>query len=97
MEAERLDVGYMEHWSITGDVVILLKTVVVVLRAVGSYWIPTEFADFLRWVALTAAAASVLSVTVVVPVPLVLTLTLRQHLGWSAWSIQHMNWRSWPE
>ncbi|MCI2149121.1 sugar transferase [Bifidobacterium crudilactis] len=36
-EAERLDVSYIEHWSITGDVVILLKTVVAVLRAVGSY------------------------------------------------------------
>jgi hypothetical protein len=37
MQAERLDVSYIEHWSITGDVVILLKTVIAVLRAVGSY------------------------------------------------------------
>ncbi|NLT78916.1 MAG: sugar transferase [Bifidobacterium crudilactis] len=37
MQAERLDVSYIEHWSITGDVVILLKTVTAVLRAVGSY------------------------------------------------------------
>ncbi|KFI83297.1 exopolysaccharide biosynthesis polyprenyl glycosylphosphotransferase [Bifidobacterium psychraerophilum DSM 22366] len=36
-EAERLDVTYIENWSLTSDLVILLKTVLVVFRAVGSY------------------------------------------------------------
>jgi exopolysaccharide biosynthesis polyprenyl glycosylphosphotransferase len=36
-EAERLDVSYIENWSLTGDLVILMKTVLAVVRAVGSY------------------------------------------------------------
>lgn len=36
-EAERLDVSYVENWSITGDFVLLAKTVGAVLSARGSY------------------------------------------------------------
>ena len=36
-EAERLDVSYIEHWSIGGDIAILAKTVVAVLRHTGAY------------------------------------------------------------
>lgn len=36
-ESERLDVSYVENWSLTGDFVILCKTVKVVLVGRGSY------------------------------------------------------------
>lgn len=36
-ESERLDVSYVENWSLTGDFVILCKTVKVVLLGSGSY------------------------------------------------------------
>ncbi|MEK0279400.1 sugar transferase [Bifidobacterium mongoliense] len=36
-EAEHLDVSYIQNWSITGDLAILLKTVSVVIRGTGSY------------------------------------------------------------
>lgn len=36
-QSERLDVDYVENWSLTTDVAILLKTVVAVLRGSGSY------------------------------------------------------------
>ncbi len=36
-ESERLDVSYVENWSLTGDFVILCKTVKVVLVGQGSY------------------------------------------------------------
>lgn len=36
-EAERLDVSYIENWSITGDLVLLAKTVVAVVRGSGAY------------------------------------------------------------
>lgn len=36
-EAEQLDVSYIQRWSITGDIAILAKTVVAVLRHRGSY------------------------------------------------------------
>lgn len=36
-ESERLDVNYIENWSLTGDFAILMKTVLAVVRAVGSY------------------------------------------------------------
>lgn len=36
-EAEQLDVSYIQRWSITGDLAILAKTVVAVLRHKGSY------------------------------------------------------------
>ncbi|MCI1983282.1 MAG: sugar transferase [Bifidobacteriaceae bacterium] len=36
-QAERLDVDYVENWSLTTDIAILLKTVVAVLRGSGSY------------------------------------------------------------
>lgn len=36
-ESERLDVSYVENWSLTGDFVILCKTVKVVLIGQGSY------------------------------------------------------------
>ena len=36
-EAERLDVFYIEHWSIGGDVAILAKTVVAVIKHTGAY------------------------------------------------------------
>lgn len=36
-EAEQLDVSYIQHWSITGDLAILAKTVVAILRHKGSY------------------------------------------------------------
>lgn len=36
-EAERLDVSYVENWSLTGDFVLLVKTVGAVLSARGSY------------------------------------------------------------
>ncbi|MCI1833201.1 MAG: sugar transferase [Bifidobacterium sp.] len=35
--SERLDVSYVEHWSLTSDMAILLKTVVAVIRGTGSY------------------------------------------------------------
>jgi exopolysaccharide biosynthesis polyprenyl glycosylphosphotransferase len=36
-ESERLDVNYIENWSLTSDFAILMKTVLAVVRAVGSY------------------------------------------------------------
>lgn len=36
-QAERLDVNYVENWSITTDLAILLKTVVAVFKHEGSY------------------------------------------------------------
>ncbi|MFT8638491.1 sugar transferase [Bifidobacterium sp.] len=36
-QAEQLDVSYIENWSITSDVVIMLKTGVVMFRGVGAY------------------------------------------------------------
>lgn len=36
-EAEQLDVSYIQRWSITGDLAILAKTVVAILRHKGSY------------------------------------------------------------
>ena len=36
-ESERLDVSYVENWSITGDIAILFKTVSAVLKGTGSY------------------------------------------------------------
>ncbi|MDY3125082.1 sugar transferase, partial [Bifidobacterium mongoliense] len=36
-EAEHLDVSYIQNWSITGDLAILLKTVSAVIRGTGSY------------------------------------------------------------
>ena len=36
-QAEYLDVSYIENWSITGDLAIMVKTVMVVLRGTGSY------------------------------------------------------------
>ncbi len=36
-EAVRLDLYYVENWSIIGDVIILLRTVVTVLRREGAY------------------------------------------------------------
>lgn len=36
-QSEFLDVSYIENWSITGDLAILAKTVMVVFRGTGSY------------------------------------------------------------
>jgi exopolysaccharide biosynthesis polyprenyl glycosylphosphotransferase len=36
-QAERLDVDYVENWTVTTDIAILLKTVVAVVRGSGSY------------------------------------------------------------
>ncbi|WP_300765642.1 sugar transferase [uncultured Bifidobacterium sp.] len=36
-ESERLDVSYVERWSINGDIAILLKTITAVIRGTGSY------------------------------------------------------------
>ena len=36
-ESERLDVSYVERWSINGDIAILLKTITAVIRGIGSY------------------------------------------------------------
>jgi exopolysaccharide biosynthesis polyprenyl glycosylphosphotransferase len=36
-QSERLDVNYVESWSLTADMAILLKTVIAVIRGVGSY------------------------------------------------------------
>jgi exopolysaccharide biosynthesis polyprenyl glycosylphosphotransferase len=36
-ESEQLDVSYIQNWSFTGDIAILLKTVTAVLRGTGSY------------------------------------------------------------
>lgn len=36
-EAEQLDISYIQNWSFTGDIAILLKTVTAVLRGTGSY------------------------------------------------------------
>ena len=36
-DAERLDVSYVENWSITGDIAILIKTISAVLKGTGSY------------------------------------------------------------
>ncbi len=36
-DSERLDVSYVENWSVTGDIAILIKTVVAVIRGSGSY------------------------------------------------------------
>lgn len=36
-EAERLDVSYIQQWSVTGDLAILAKTIMAVLRHTGSY------------------------------------------------------------
>lgn len=35
--SEQLDVSYIENWSITGDIVITLKTAVAIFKAVGAY------------------------------------------------------------
>ena len=36
-QSEYADVSYIQDWSITGDIVILLKTVVAVFQGTGSY------------------------------------------------------------
>lgn len=36
-QSEYLDVSYIENWSITGDIAILIKTVWVVIRGTGAY------------------------------------------------------------
>lgn len=36
-QSEFLDVSYIENWSITGDLAILAKTIMVVFRGTGSY------------------------------------------------------------
>ena len=36
-EAEHLDVSYIQNWSLTGDLAILVKTVGAVVRGTGSY------------------------------------------------------------
>ena len=36
-ESVRKDLFYVENWSLAGDVVILLKTVLVVLKRDGAY------------------------------------------------------------
>ena len=36
-QSEYADVSYIQDWSITGDIVILLKTVVAVFKGTGSY------------------------------------------------------------
>ncbi|MFT9243561.1 MAG: sugar transferase [Bifidobacterium aquikefiri] len=36
-QSEQLDVSYIENWSITGDIVITLKTAVAIFKAVGAY------------------------------------------------------------
>lgn len=36
-QSEFLDVSYIENWSITGDLALLAKTVMVVFRGTGSY------------------------------------------------------------
>lgn len=36
-EAEHLDVSYIQNWSLTGDLAILVKTVGAVIRGTGSY------------------------------------------------------------
>ncbi|MDR2620233.1 MAG: sugar transferase [Propionibacteriaceae bacterium] len=36
-ESIRLDLRYVENWSLLGDIVIVLKTIMVVLRGSGSY------------------------------------------------------------
>ena len=36
-QSEYLDVSYIENWSITGDIAILIKTVWVVIRGTGDY------------------------------------------------------------
>ena len=34
----RLDLYYVENWSLTGDIIILYRTVRAVARADGAYW-----------------------------------------------------------
>ena len=36
-EAERLDLAYVDNWSITGDLMIMLRTVRAVTRGQGAY------------------------------------------------------------
>lgn len=36
-ESIRLDLRYVENWSLSGDVTIVLKTVGVILRPDGAY------------------------------------------------------------
>ena len=36
-EAVRLDLSYVDNWSMTGDIVILAKTLRAVLRHDGAY------------------------------------------------------------
>ena len=36
-DAVRLDLSYVENWSLLGDVVIIAKTVVTVMRGEGAY------------------------------------------------------------
>lgn len=36
-QSEYADVSYIQYWSITGDIAILLKTVVAVFKGTGSY------------------------------------------------------------
>jgi lipopolysaccharide/colanic/teichoic acid biosynthesis glycosyltransferase len=36
-ESIRLDLRYVENWSLTADLVILMRTVSVVLRGSGAY------------------------------------------------------------
>ena len=36
-QSEYADVSYIQDWSITGDIAILLKTVVAVFKGTGSY------------------------------------------------------------
>ena len=36
-QSEFVDVSYIQNWSLTGDIAILLKTVVAVVRGTGSY------------------------------------------------------------
>jgi lipopolysaccharide/colanic/teichoic acid biosynthesis glycosyltransferase len=36
-EAERLDLAYVDNWSITGDLMIIVRTVRAVLSSQGAY------------------------------------------------------------
>jgi lipopolysaccharide/colanic/teichoic acid biosynthesis glycosyltransferase len=36
-DSVRLDLYYVENWSLTGDVIILWRTVKAVIRPVGAY------------------------------------------------------------
>ncbi|BDR54296.1 exopolysaccharide biosynthesis polyprenyl glycosylphosphotransferase [Bombiscardovia apis] len=36
-QSEYADVSYIQNWSLTGDIAILLKTIIVVFRGTGSY------------------------------------------------------------